>query len=90
MEVGRCVATIVYGQLTAENARRLVAPRQLVSAMFDGIIADFSASALALASSPGLGEAGKVLIRRVVTAARTRQADWDFVAEKVRAFGNAN
>ena len=42
MNVGRCMATVAYGQLIAEHARLLATPPPLVSAMFDGAISDLA------------------------------------------------
>jgi acyl-CoA dehydrogenase len=85
--LGKCLATICYGQLVAENASRLnIAPQQ-VSAMFHGIVEDLSIAALALASLPGLGRNDRALIRRMIAIPRTRTSDWDLIAERVSRFG---
>jgi acyl-CoA dehydrogenase len=85
--LGRCVATVAYAQLVAENAVRLRVPLPLVSAMFHPIVSDFSTSALALACLPRLDATGRALARRAVALPRTTAAEWDFVSERVRAFG---
>jgi acyl-CoA dehydrogenase len=77
--LGQCIATIAYGQLIAENAVCLGVPAEMVSAIFHLLIADLSASALALAALPELDAAGRSLIGRVIAIPRTVGSDWDFV-----------
>lgn len=85
LALGQCLATVAYGQLIAENAARLGVAPALVSAVFHLLVNDLSGSALALASSPDLGPAGRALVRRVVAVPRTSRADWDDVAGRVIA-----
>jgi len=82
--LGKCLATICYGQLVAENAARLGVPPQAVSAMFHGIVEDLSTVALALASLASLGRNDRVMIRRMIAIPKTRSSEWDFVAERVK------
>ena len=81
--MGRCTVTIAYGQLVAENAIRLGVPLQLISAIFHLLVTDLSTSALALASLPEVGAAGRVAARRMVSVPRSTRADWDFVAARM-------
>ena len=86
LALAECQATVAYGQLIAENARRLAVPDPMLSAIFDLLITDLSASALALAGSPHLDALAKVLIRRLVSAPRTTAADWTDVSNRVAAY----
>jgi acyl-CoA dehydrogenase len=81
--LGRCAVTIAYGQLLAESARRLAVPAQMISAIFQLLVTDLSTSALALASLPELGAAGRAAARRVVSVPRSTRADWEFVAARM-------
>ncbi|MGH7214653.1 MAG: hypothetical protein ACREIT_07815, partial [Tepidisphaeraceae bacterium] len=85
LALGHCLATIAYGQLIAENAALLGVPAPMVSAMFHTLVADLSASALALASFPRLSALRRVLIGRLIAIPRSSSADWDFVSAKLRA-----
>ena len=43
LAIGECLATIVYGQLIAENAQRLHVADSLVSVIFDLLVHDLNA-----------------------------------------------
>ena len=77
------MAAVAYGQLVAENARRLGIATEVISAIFHLLVTDLSTSALALASLPELGAAGRVAARRIVSVPRCARADWDFVAARM-------
>lgn len=83
LALGQCQATIAYAQLVAENAVRLGLPVPIVAVIFHGLVSDFSAAALTLASShdPSVIEAR--LLRRMVAVPRTTKAECDFVAEQM-------
>ena len=83
--LARCAANIAYGQLIAEHALRLAIPPPILATIFHLLIEDLSTLALALAPSPRLKPASRILIRRVVTVPRTTQADWDAVSQRVPA-----
>jgi hypothetical protein len=83
--LSQCVATVAYAQLIAENAARLRVPDEMISAIFQLLGNDLSASALALASLPGLELPSRALARRIVAISRTPAADWDFVSGRVPA-----
>lgn len=83
MAVGQAFATIVYGQLVAENAARLKVPEKIVSAIFHLLVTDLSACAVNLAGMARLGESRRKLVRRMVRIARASAADWEFVAGRV-------
>jgi acyl-CoA dehydrogenase len=83
LALSQCVATIAYGQLIAENAVRLAVPNEMVSGIFQLLVADLSAAALALASTPDLDPVSRMLIQKMVVASRTRSRDWDFVSNLV-------
>jgi acyl-CoA dehydrogenase len=83
LTLGQFLATIAYGQLIAENCRRLKVPSQMVNAIFHLLVSDLSVLALALASSAKLNALSKVLIRRLIAVPRTAAWDWDFVSAQV-------
>jgi acyl-CoA dehydrogenase len=78
--LGQFVATIVYGQLIAENAERLSVPSPLVNSIFHVLVNDLSAAAMILASSPKLNMLSKVLIRRLIAIPKTSASDWEHAA----------
>ena len=82
MALGRCMATIAYGQLVAENAAHFNMPPELVSAMFHLLISDLSVSTLELASLDHLGKLNRIPIKRVVAIPTTTNADWSFVLQR--------
>jgi acyl-CoA dehydrogenase len=85
--LGKCLATICYGQLVAESSARLGVPAQSVSAMFHGIVEDLSVVALGLGSLPSLGRNDRIMIRRMIAIPKTRSSDWDFIAERMKRVG---
>jgi hypothetical protein len=87
MALGHCLATIAFGQLVAENAARLLAPADLVSAVFHSLVIDLSASALALASTVQTDPGARKAARRMVAVPRTTPADWESVAERLTGAG---
>ena len=89
LALGQCQATIVYAQLIAEQSVRLGVAGPMIAAMFDLVVTDLSASALALTGSANLDPVDKILIRRMVMAPRTTVAEWNAVSERAAAFGNA-
>jgi acyl-CoA dehydrogenase len=84
LALGQCLATVAYGQLVAEHARRARLPAPMVGAIFYLLIGDLTADALAVAELPNLGAAGRALIRDVIAVPRAGPADWDWVAERMR------
>jgi acyl-CoA dehydrogenase len=84
IELGRCMASIAYGQLVAENAAHCDVPPQMVSAIFHLLINDLSNSALALASLAQLCDVSGNLIQRMVAISRTTSAEWNFVLQRAR------
>ena len=83
IEMGKCIATIAYGQLIAENCAILGVPAQMINAIFHVLVEDLSASALALASDPSLDVVHRLLLGRAIVIPRTTQADWDFVSNRM-------
>ncbi len=83
LAVGQCLATIAYGQLIAENARRLDAAPEMISVIFHLLVSDLSAAAMTLASLSQLDAATRFLARKMVMVPRTVQADWDSVSARV-------
>ncbi|HVT79879.1 MAG TPA: acyl-CoA dehydrogenase family protein [Phycisphaerae bacterium] len=81
--LGQCLATIVYGQLVAENAARLKLPLPMISAILGLLVADLSAWALQLASLPCFDGASRARMLQMVRPARTSAQDWQFQAEKL-------
>jgi len=81
--LGHCLATIAFGQLIAENAALLLAPAELVSAVFHSLVIDLSTSALSLASMVHPQLKGTSHLRRMVVVPRTTANDWEFVAGRL-------
>ena len=73
MALGQCVAIIAYGQLLAENASRLGVPEEMLSAIFQFLVADLSVAALSLASLPELEMPNRSLVRRMIVIPATAQ-----------------
>ncbi|HSU68747.1 MAG TPA: acyl-CoA dehydrogenase family protein [Tepidisphaeraceae bacterium] len=88
LAVGRCVATVAYAQLVAENAVRLGVGRKLIAAMFHEIATDLSAAAGdLLAAGPQFPKGSRDSLRRMVRVPRTSASVWAWVADQVRKFG---
>jgi acyl-CoA dehydrogenase len=68
--LGQAVAWCAYGQLIAENSRRLGLDRAVVSAIFGFLVSELSICALRLAGLPAMAEStrGEALWRMVKTA----------------------
>ena len=81
--LGHCLATIAFGQLIAENAALLLAPAELVSAVFHSLVIDLSTSALSLASMVHPQLKGTSHLRRMVVVPRTTADDWEFAARRL-------
>jgi acyl-CoA dehydrogenase len=79
MTQAQLFTTIAFGQLVAENLSRLDMPGAMTSAIFSGLIEDLSALALQLAVIPGIDDATREAIQRIVAVPRTGAADWNFV-----------
>jgi acyl-CoA dehydrogenase len=79
MTQGQLFTTIAFGQLIAENLSRLDMPGAMTSAIFSGLVEDLSALALQLAAIPGIDDATRAGILRMVAVPKTCAADWNFV-----------
>ncbi len=79
LALGKCLATITYGQLVAENYLRLNINADLTSVIFHLLVLDLSAAAMALASLSQLGGVNRLLIMRLVSVPKTTSAEWDAV-----------
>ena len=77
--MGRCMAIIVYGQLTAEAAALVDTPAEVVSLMFSHLVADLSQSAMELTQIAGLA-AQRSRIQPMIKAPRLRPGDAAFVS----------
>jgi acyl-CoA dehydrogenase len=87
LALGECLAAIAYAQLIAENAVHLRIPAEMVSVIFHTLIGDLTTSVLKVASLPGTGAMGRLLLRRAAASPVTGQADWDFVSEQLAPGG---
>lgn len=87
--LGRCLATIAYAQLVAENAVRLNIHARMIAAMFHALVNDFSVAALALASCSGSDAIRPTLFRRLVSAPRIADGECDFVSKQMAGTGNS-
>lgn len=88
LALGQCQATVAYGQLVAENALRLVIPAPTVATMFHGLVNDFNAAAITLASCNEPGAIRPALWRRMVFIPRTTESQCNFVAEQITCMGD--
>jgi acyl-CoA dehydrogenase len=68
MALGQCFATIVYGQLIAENVVRLEVPEAMTSSILAVLVEDLSTQALQLASIPTIRSAMRDSISRMIQA----------------------
>jgi acyl-CoA dehydrogenase len=69
----------LYITMIAENLSRLDMPGAMTSAIFSGLVEDLSALALQLAAIPGIDDATRAGILRMVAVPKTCAADWNFV-----------
>jgi acyl-CoA dehydrogenase len=81
--VGQCLAAIAYAQLIAEATTIFDTPTPLVSAMFDLLIGDLTAAALALATLPQVGTIDRLRLRRAIAVPQTTAAEWEFLAQRM-------
>jgi len=79
MALGQCFATVVYGQLLAENAVRLDLPKAMTSCIFAVLVEDLSTLALRLAATPGISMELRESISGMIEVPNLDSADWDFV-----------
>ena len=82
MAMGQCFATIAFGQLVAENSKRVDLPREMISAIFSLLVGDLSALAIQLAALPQFDDATRERILMMVVAPKTSASDWDFVGQQ--------
>jgi len=75
--LGKCLATITYAQLVAENCIVGGAPPPVVSLIFHGLVEDLSAEVLRLMAMLPAGLAARALLKRVVRIPKTAAADID-------------
>jgi len=80
MALGQCFATIVYGQLIAENAVRLELPEAITSSIFAVLVEDLSTLALRLAAIPGVNNSVRDSISRMIEVPNVNAEEWDFVS----------
>jgi hypothetical protein len=81
--LGKCLATIAYAQLIAENAVCLKIHNEMISAIFQLLVADLSAAAFSLACLPRMDEAARGVIRQIVTIPAVSTSDWDSVTARL-------
>jgi acyl-CoA dehydrogenase len=84
LSLGKCLATIAYGQLIAENAVCFAVPAEVVSTIFHLLVNDLTAVAITIASS-GQFEPGavKALMRHATCIPKTADADWGFISKRM-------
>lgn len=83
LAVGQAFATIVYGQLVAENAAKLKVSPEMAAAIFHMLVADLTTCAVQLAALPRLGSTGRAIVGRMMRIPRTSAEEWEFVAGRV-------
>ena len=81
--LGRCVATLAYGQLIAEQAAITAVPLPLVSLIFEQLVETLSAESQQLASLTRPGGLLNLLLGRVHVRARTSPAEVQTVADMI-------
>jgi acyl-CoA dehydrogenase len=82
MEVGRCMATIAYGQLIGESAAYCDLPPAIISTLFHNLVSDLTTSALVLASSRRLKKLERILIERMIRIPKTLNSDWECALQR--------
>jgi acyl-CoA dehydrogenase len=82
MALGQCFATVVYGQLIAENAVRLEIPGEMTSAIFSVLVEDLSSLALRLVAIPDIDDSNRDRVLQMVAVPAVSAADWDVVARR--------
>jgi acyl-CoA dehydrogenase len=76
----RCLATIAYAQLVAENASRFDIAPPVVSAIFQLLVGDLAATAMSLAPLPAHRDsASQELLRRLIVFPKSSSDDWNHV-----------
>ena len=75
MALGQCFATIVYGQLIAENAVRLNVPEAMTSSIFAVLVGDLSTLALQLAAIPGISSATRESLSGMIEVPNAEGSD---------------
>lgn len=78
--LGKCLSTVAYAQLVAENCLKVEVAASTVAVMFHGLIEDLSAEALKLAALFPPGSAPRRMLRRIVRVPETSAADLQAVA----------
>jgi acyl-CoA dehydrogenase len=87
--LGKCLATIVYAQLVAENCVIAEAAPALATLIFHTFIEDLTVEALKLAAMFPAESAERIALQRMVQVPRTSGADYESVAEFLTArFGS--
>lgn len=77
--IGRCFATIVYGQLVAENCVTAATDLTLVAMIFDELVQDLTAEALRLLLMFPAESAARTMLKKMVRVPRTAAADVESV-----------
>jgi acyl-CoA dehydrogenase len=80
LALGRCLATIAYGQLIAENAACLDVPILIVSAIFYSLVSDLNLAMLSLASECEGVEFRQIPIQRLIAVPRITEEERDFIS----------
>lgn len=76
LSLGRCGATIVYGQLIAEQANLQKIDPELVSLVFHVLVTDLSTATYELASLTEIDAPARLLLRRCLAVPKTVLIDW--------------
>ncbi len=83
--LGKCLSTIAYGQLVAENCLAVEVTPATASVIFHNLVEDFSAEALKLAAMFPWGSAQRALLKGAVRVPKTSAADVHSVSELIAA-----
>jgi len=80
--LGKCMATVVYGQLVAENATKLSVPAEQVDCIFALLVKDMNDAAMGLAAA---GVMDDQWTKRMIRVPQQQEAGWNHLSERVNA-----
>ena len=83
--LGKCMATLAYAQLIAENAARLALPEALVGCLFALQVNDMNHAAMELSATGVMDERWT---KKMIKVPRHSDTGWTQVAQAVRALGS--
>ena len=79
--LGKCLATIAYAQLIAENCHLVQLPTATIGLIFQGLIEDLSLEALLLAGMFPVESPARALLQNLVRVPMTTPTEWQAVTD---------